>query len=132
MDQAVLFTTVFDGSEAAAKFTSRSHVYGVNASYAIDEKCDLSLMLQQVRSNSAFDPAPVTFTVIPGSTAGIRQISEQKTVISTLSALGEYRFNRVVSTSLEYTVREYDEKNPAYSTYNGTVHSIVAGLAAKW
>ena len=131
VDQAVLFTGVVNGSEAAAGFSSRSHVYGVNASYAVDEKCDLSLMLQQVRSNSAFTPAATTFSAV-SDTAGIQQISEQDTAINTLSARGEYRFNRVVSTSLDYTVREYDEKNPAYNSYNGTVHSIVAGLAAKW
>jgi len=132
VDQAVLFTTVFAGSEAASEFSSRSHVYGVNASYSFDEKLDLSIMLQQVRSNSAFKPEPTTFTVIPGSSAGIQQITEQETVIGSLSARGEYRFNRVCSTSLQYTVSDYKEKNPAYSAYNGTVHAVVAGVAAKW
>ena len=132
VDQPVLFTAVFAGSEAATEFSSRSHVYGVNASYALDGKLDLSLMLQQVRSHSAFKPAPTTFPVITGGTSGIRELTEQDTVLSSLSARGEYRFNQVLSTSLEYTLRDYDEKNTAYSAYNGTVHAVIAGVAAKW
>jgi len=132
VDQAVLFTTVFDGSEAASEFSSSSHVYGVNASYSYSDKLDLSLMLQQVRSSSAFKPEPTTFTVIPGSTAGIQEISESDTVQTSLSARGEYRFNRVLSTSLEYTLRDYDEKKGAQSAYDGTAHALLALLAAKW
>lgn len=132
VDQAVLFTTIFDGSEAASEFTSRSHVYGVNASYSYNEKLDLSLMLQQVRSDSVFTPEQTTFPVFPGDTSGIQQISESDTVQTSLSARGEYRFNRVLSTSLEYTLRDYDEKKSAQSAYNGTAHVLLALLAAKW
>jgi hypothetical protein len=131
VDQPVLFTTVVSGSQAAADFSSRSHVYGVNASLALDEKLDLSLMLQQVRSASAFEPELVAFTA-SSSTSGIRDITRQQTVISSLSARGEYRFTRGLSSSLEYSVRDYDENNPAYSTYNGTVHAVFANVAAKW
>jgi len=132
VDQPVLFTTLVTGSEAASEFSSRSHVYGVNASYSFDEKLDLSIMLQQARSDSAFKPVPTTFTVFPGDTSAIQQISEQETVLSSLSARGEYRFNRVLSTTLQYSISDYNEKNTAYSAYNGTVHLVVAGVAAKW
>ncbi|HBA90190.1 MAG TPA: hypothetical protein DCZ75_19980 [Geobacter sp.] len=132
VDQAVLFTGVISGSEAASEFSSRSHVYGVNATYSMDEKLDMSLMMQQIRSIAAFKPVPTTFTVIPGDTSGVEQLTEQDTVISSLSARAEYRFSRVLSTTLEYSVKDYDEKNVAYSAYDGTVHAVIAGVAAKW
>ena len=131
VDQPVLFTSFVPGSEAASQFFSRSHVYGMNASYALYEKLDLSLMLQQVRSSSAFAPQSTVFGVA-ADTAGIRELSSQQSVISLLSARGEYRFTRVLSSSLEYTVRDYNEKNAADSLYNGTVHMILAGVAANW
>ena len=130
VEEAVLFTGVFTGSEAASQFSSKSHVYSVNASYALGEKWDLALTAQQIRSSAAFSPTDTTF--ISGSTAGVKQLTEQDTVISSLSARGEYRFSSVLSTTLEYTLKDYDEKKPAYQSYNGTVHAIVASLAAKW
>lgn len=132
VDQAVLFTGVLIASEAGSDFASRSHVYSLNANYAATEKADLSLMLQQIRSDAAFEPAAATFPFGSGDTSGIRDISKQDTVISSLSARAEYRFNSVLSTSLDYTLKDYDEKNPAYSAYNGTVHAVVASVAAKW
>ncbi|HEY5513426.1 MAG TPA: MtrB/PioB family outer membrane beta-barrel protein [Geomonas sp.] len=143
VDQGVLFTGVDagqanPGSFAASNFATRSQVYGVNASYAALEQLDLSLMLQQIRSSSAFAPEPSIFSVdsITGaptaSTAGIREITEQDTVISSASVRGEYRFTSQLSCSLEYTWKDYNEKNPAYSAYNGTVHAVVAYLMAKW
>jgi hypothetical protein len=131
VDQAVLFTTVVSGSEAASDFLSRSHVYGVNASYAFDEKLDLSLMLQQVRSLAVFEPQITTFSA-GNDSSGIGDATRQDTTISLLSARGEYRFTRNLSSSLEYTLRDYHEKNPAYSFYNGTVHTVFAKVAAKW
>ncbi|MBU5636643.1 hypothetical protein KOM00_07830 [Geomonas sp. Red69] len=132
VEQGILFTGVFNGSEAASQFSSRSHVYGVNASYTLGEKCDLAVTAQQIRSAAAFTPSDTTFTVIPGSTTGIKAITEQDTVISSLSARGEYRFSSVLSTTLEYTLNDYNELKSAYKSYSGTVHAIVAGLAAKW
>ena len=131
--QPVLFTGVLVGSEAASEFTSRSHVYGLNASYAMSEKFDLSLMLQQIRSASAFKPQPADFNVVFfGSTTGVQQVSETDTVQNAISARGEYRFNSVLSTSLEYSLRNYDEKKSAQSAYNGTAHALLAVVAAKW
>jgi hypothetical protein len=131
VDQGVLFTTVVSGSEAASRFHSRSHVFGVNAAYAATENADLSLMLQQVRSVSAFEPQLVFFSAA-SDTTGVGDISRQHTVISMLSARGEYRFAKWISGTLDYTVRNYDEKNPVYSAYNGTAHAILAAVSAKW
>ncbi|WP_129126870.1 hypothetical protein [Geomonas oryzae] len=136
VEQPVFFTTVVVGSEADSRFSNSSHVYTVNVSYALGEQCDLSLMAQQIRSRASFSPADFSSAAYAGSsTAGISGITAQDTVISALSARGEYRFSRVLSTTLEYTLRDYDEKNSQninYQTYNGMVHAIVAGLAAKW
>ena len=142
VEQGVLFTGVDfgqadPGSQAAANFTTRSQVYGVNATFAASEKCDLSLMLQQIRSTSAFAPEDKVFAVDGAgnptdSTSGIGELTRQDTVISSASARGEYRFTRLWSGSLEYTLQDYNEKNPVYSAYNGTVHAVVAYLTAKW
>jgi hypothetical protein len=138
VDQGVLFTGVAVGSQAASNFVTRSHVYGVNATFAATEKLDLALMAQQIRSRSAFTPEDRVFSVDPLSgassadTAGIRDITRQDTVISSASARGDYRFTQQFSGSLEYTLQDYNEKNPVYSAYNGSVHAVVAYLTAKW
>ncbi|MBJ6750641.1 porin family protein [Geomonas anaerohicana] len=131
VEQGILFTGVRIGSEAASQFSSRSHVYGVNVSYALSEKSDLAVAAQQIRSAAAFTPTDTTFS-LTSSTDGIKEISQQNTVISSLSARGEYRFTSALSTTLEYTWNDYNELKSAYQNYNGTVHTIVAGLAAKW
>lgn len=142
VDQGVLFTgTVVTqpnaGSQAVANFDSHAHVYGVTASYQATEKLDLSLMLQQIRSDSAFTPETAVFSVdnngvSTADTSGIRDITRQDTVISLLSARSEYRFTRQLTGSLEYTLQDYNEKNPVLSAQNGTVHAVVAYVTAKW
>jgi hypothetical protein len=132
VDQGVLFTGVVAGSQAFSNFATRSQVYGVNAAWAATELLDLSLMAQQIWSGSAFTPQDAVFSAVPGDTSGIREITRQDTVISSASARGEYRFTRQLSGSLEYTVQDYNEKNPVYSAYNGTAHAVVAYLTAKW
>jgi len=141
VDQGVLFNGTFSGpgSEflAASNYTSRAHVYGVNATLAATDDCDLSLMLQQIRSQSAFTPQDTVFAVDSlgnpsADTSGIRELTRQDTVISQLAVRGEYRFTRQFSGRLEYSVQDYDEKNPVFSAYNGTVHAVAAYLTAKW
>ena len=80
----------------------------------------------------AFQPQGAVFTAVPGDTSGIAEITRQDTVISSVSGRGEYRFTRQFSSSVEYTLQDYNEKNPVYSAYNGTVHAVVAYLKAKW
>ena len=132
VDQAILFTGVGSGSQDGSNYSTRSQVYGVNATLAAGQKLELSLMLQQIRSGSSFQPQDAVFSAVPGDTTGIQEITRQDTVISSASARGEYRFTRQLSSSLEYTLQDYNEKNPAYSAYNGTVHAVVAYLKAKW
>jgi hypothetical protein len=131
VDQSVLFTGVVVGSEAPSRYFNRSQVYGVNAAYALDENTDLSLMLQQVRTSSVFDPELKNFSAT-SDTLGVRDITRVNTVISEASARGEYRFTRALSSSLEYAVRDYNERNIFYRAYNGTVHTIFATVAGKW
>lgn len=130
-EQAVLFTIIGSASEAASTYFARSHVYGVNAAYAFTDNFDFSLMLQQVRSSSAFKPDYTVFSST-SDTSGISDITKQNTVINNLSGRGEYRFSQALSASLEYTLSEYDESNSAYSAYNGTVHTVFATFGAKW
>ena len=132
VDQEVLFTGVGSGSQAAANFATRSQVYGANATLAATEKLDLSLMLQQIRSSSAFAPQDTVFSAVPGDTSGVEELTRQDTVISSASARGEYRFTKLLSGFLEYTWQDYDEKNPLLGAYNGSVHTVVAYLTAKW
>lgn len=130
VDQAVLFTGVGAGSEAASNYLSRAHVYGVTANLAATEDLDLALALQQIRSESAFTPQLLTFG--SADTSGIREITRQDTVISSAAWRGEYRFTRQFSGKLEYTLQDYHERNKAYSDQNGTVHAVVAYLTARW
>ncbi|MBU5613101.1 hypothetical protein [Geomonas azotofigens] len=131
VEQGVFFTGVVVGSEAASQFSSRSHVYGVNANYTLSEKSDLAVAAQQIRSSAAFTPSDTSFS-LTSSTDGIKEITAQNTVITSLSARGEYRFTSALSTTLEYTFNDYNELKSAYQSYSGTVHAIVAALAAKW
>lgn len=136
IDQPVLFTGVFvpiqPGSQAGAKYLNRAHVYSINASYAATEKLDLSLSLQHSNSTSTFTPDPADFNdpLLRGSTAGIGELSAFSAVQRTVAARGEYRFNEVLSTSLEYTFRDYDDKKD--DSRDGSAHAVVAVVAAKW
>ncbi|QWV94550.1 hypothetical protein KP004_05010 [Geomonas oryzisoli] len=131
VEQGILFTGVVVGSEAVSQFSSRSHIYGVNASYVLSAKSDLAVAAQQIRSSAAFAPSDINFSTT-SSTDGIKEITEQDTVITSLSARGEYRFTSALSTTLEYSFNDYNEMKSAYKSYSGTVHTIVAGLAARW
>jgi hypothetical protein len=130
VNQGVMFTGVGSPSLAGSNFSTRSQVYGVNAAYEASPALGLSLALQQIRSQSAFSPDAVSFTA--GSTAGIRELTRQDTVISSASARGEYRFTPQFSGSLQYSVQDYNEKNPALQGYDGTVRAAVAYLTGKW
>jgi hypothetical protein len=131
VNQGVMFTGVGVPSTAGANFTTRSQVYGVNAAYEASQALNLSLALQQIRSKSAFSPDELTFS--PGnSSAGIRDLTRQDTVISSASARGEYRFTPQFSAALQYSVQDYNEKNPVLQGYDGTVQTVVAYLTGKW
>ncbi|UFS69245.1 hypothetical protein LPW11_15235 [Geomonas sp. RF6] len=131
VDQGVFFTGIGSGSEAFANYFNRAHVYALNGTYGASETLDLQLMLQQVRSHAAFRPQIVAFSAT-SDTSGVRELTEQETTISTLSARAEKRFTERLSGSLEYSLNDYHEGTPPYSTYNGTVHAVAAYLSARW
>lgn len=128
-DQAVLFASSNSGSSTLTNYTSQAQIYAVNAVYHCDERLDLALALQQVRSVAEFDPQFIAVSATQ-DTSGIKEISRLKTVESTLSARADYRFARNLSCALEYAFKDYDEKNTPL--FNGSVNSVMLFLAAKW
>lgn len=127
-DQAVIFAAITSGSQDATNFTTQAQIYAINAVYHLDERLDLSLALQQVRSLSEFDPE---FKAIGGGdTSRIKEISRIKTLESSVSARGDYHLARNFSVSLDYTYRDYDNK--VSSLFEGAVHTVTLYLAKKW
>lgn len=129
VEQGVLFVTLVPGS-AAASYSSQAQLYAINAVYQLSEQLDLSLALQQVRSLSRFDPVFKTVTIPGWDTAGVKEISEARTVESSLSARGDYHLSKNASFSVDYSYRDYDNENAAF--FNGTVQTVMAYLTVKW
>jgi hypothetical protein len=125
-DQGILFSGTLPGSYSPANYTSQAQVYSVSAVYRFDEKLDLSLALQQVRSYSIFTPAFAN----PALAGDVQRISQTKTVESSLSARAEYRLTKNFSCALDYSYRDYDEKLQRLA--NGTVQTVSAFVRAKW
>ncbi len=128
-DEAVLFASFLPGSNVLTNYTQQTQFFAVNSMYHVDEKIDLSLGLQQVRSKAEFDPQFVSFGPT-ANTAGIKQVSQLKTVESSLSTRADYRFTRNFSCALEYSFKDYDEK--ISSLFNGSVNTVMLYLAGKW
>ena len=124
-----LFAGILAGSDALTNYTSQGRIYAVSGVYHWDERLDLSLALQQVRSYAEFDPQ---FIAVSGTqdTSGIREISRVRTVESSLSARADYRFARNFSCALEYAFKDYDEQNSFL--FDGSVNSVMLSLATKW
>ncbi len=131
VEQGVLFSSAVPGSDAATSYSNQAQLYALNGVYQLSEQLALSLALQQVRSLSRFDPTFKTVTLIPGwDTAGVKEISQARTVESSISARGDYRLSDNSSCSVEYSYRDYDNENVAF--FNGTVQTVMAYLAVKW
>ena len=128
-DQAVLFAGPLAGSNALTNHTQQSQVFSVSSVYHLDEQLDLSLALQRVLSYAEFDPQFISLGA-NGDTSGVKQISQLKTVESSLSTRADYRLTKNFSCALEYVFREYDEKTS--SLFNGSVNTVMLYLAAKW
>jgi hypothetical protein len=132
-DQAVLFTVINTATNPAiadaTNYTNQAQIYSLNLAYQFNDRLDLSLLLQQVRSFSEFMPQ---FLVTSGTsnTAGINLISRTNTVESSLSMRAHYQMTKNLSCAVDYTYRDYDEKNTAF--FNGSVNTIIAYLSAKW
>ena len=128
-DQAVLFTIVGAGSEAASNYTSKAQFYSLNTAYQYSDKSDISLTLQQVFSLSEFNPEIKSFTP-NDNTTGIKDISHLKTVETSFSARGNYHLTKNLICSLEYQLKDYNDKYS--SLFDGTVHIVTAYVSTKW
>jgi hypothetical protein len=132
-DQEVLFAGIQSGSIAAANYTQQAQIFAVNGVYHHDERLDLSLGLQQVRSTADFDPSYISFITGTNSvndTGDVRDITQLKTIESSLAARADYHLTSNVTCTLEYTFRDYDDKYQAL--FNGSVNTVTIYLAAKW
>jgi hypothetical protein len=128
-DQAVLFAGLLPGSDALTNFTSQAQIFSVNSLYRFNELLDLSLALQQVRSFAEFDPTIIDLGQ-NGNTAGIKEISQSRTVESSLSARAEFHPAKNYSCALDYSYKKYDEEIQRLS--NGTVQTVMAYVSRKW
>ena len=128
-DQTVLFTVASPAAADSSNYTAQAQIYSLTTAYQLTEKLDLALALQQIHSFSDFSPQ---FLVVNSSadTTGINTISNVKTVESSLSFRANYSVSKNLSCTLDYTYRDYDEKNS--SLFNGSVNSIMASLTGKW
>jgi hypothetical protein len=128
-DQAVLFAGLLPGSDALTNFTSQAQIFSVNSLYRVNELLDLSLALQQVRSFAEFDPTIIDLGQ-NGNTASIKEISQSRTVESSLSARAEFHPAKNYSCALDYSYKKYDEKIQGLA--NGTVQTVMAYVSRKW
>lgn len=132
IDQTVLLTESSLQSLVATNYRSTAHVYGVNVMYAATEQLDFSLAFQQVLSDARYDvPGNAAFSILTAtySTAGITELTRLDTTETALSARADWRFNAVLGCSLDYSFRQYDSNQ---QLYNGSVHSTMATLKARW
>ena len=131
-DQSELLTTLSRNALVAANYRSSSHVYGLDALYTASEQLDLSLGFQQIRSaarfnvppGSSFSTATNTFT-----TAGITDLTRLDTTETGVSARADWRITALLGCALDYSFRLYDSGN---SAYDGSVHTTMLNLKARW
>lgn len=137
-DQTILFTTQSPGSLAAGNYRTAAHVYGIDAAYALSEQLDVSLGLQQVRSNSRFSVQPDSaYTVLDTSsgtlttftTAGITGLTRLDTTETGIAARADWRLGKHVGCALDYSFRLFDSGNPLF---DGAVHATSLALTARW
>ena len=127
-DQAVLFVSLIPGSTTLTNYTSQAQIYSVHTLYHWNDRLDLSLVLQQVRSYAEFDPRSST-TV---DAAGIMELSRVATVENSVAARADYRFTKNLSCNLEYVYKDYSNNNPIASFLDGSVNTVMASVAATW
>jgi len=108
-------------TQDAPSYTSQAQVWSLGAGYRPVDQLDLSLQLQHIRSQADFSPV---------NTAGLGEISKSSTEESSLAARADYRFTRNFSCTLQYGLRDYNDRVSAL--YEGTVHSVTAFLTATW
>jgi hypothetical protein len=137
IDQGVLFEVLAQAPPVAlgtTSYTTQAQIYALSASYRLNEKVDLSVAVQQVRSFSDFSPDFVNFGN-NRDTSGIEGITRTETVESSLSARAEYQLMKHLSCILDYSYRDYAEKTPGLfngALFNGTVQTVMAYVSTKW
>jgi hypothetical protein len=112
-----------------ANYTGQAQFYAINTAYRINKRLSLALGWQHVRSYAEFDPG----TLVSGSSgdsSGIKEISRTKTTENTFTSKADIRLSEKISCILDYTFSDYDEKYS--SSYDGSVHSVTATIAARW
>jgi hypothetical protein len=125
-DQGVLFSGTQAASNSLTGYTSQAQVYSFSALYRFADKLDFSLVLQQVRSFSKFEPGFAD----AGLSSDIQRISQTETRENSLSARGEYQLTKNISCLLDYSYRDYDDKTQGL--FSGTLHTVSAFVRAKW
>ncbi len=127
-DQEVLFTGTTSSTTPATNYTSRAILYGITAGLRPLDRLDLSLAFQQVHSFAEFDPR--NNPTVGGNVEGVKELSWLKSVENSVSFKADYALYKNVSCGVDYRYRGYnDERNPIF---DGSVHSVVASMTAKW
>lgn len=128
VDQAVLFASALNSSQAATEYVSQGELFSLGAVYHVTEAFDLSLALQELRSRAEFQPAEVTGGGIP--TAGVTELSRVRTIERSLSARADYHLSKRFSCGLDYSYRDYDNRDGTFG--EGGVHVLAALLSTRW
>jgi hypothetical protein len=110
----------------ASNYTSQSLLYGITIALRPVNKLSSALSLQQIRSYAEFDPTAAAGV----RTDGIKSFSALKTIENAVSFNNEYQLMKLISCGLAYTFKEYKDERD--SLFDGSVHSVIASLTAKW
>lgn len=127
-DHAVLFASVINGNQAGSDYLSEGKLYALNTTFHVSDALDLSLALQELRSRAEFKPAGLTDGGI--STSGVTELSRVRTIERSLSARTDYRLTKHVSCTVDYSYRDYDNRDGASG--EGTVHLVTALVKTRW
>jgi Putative outer membrane beta-barrel porin, MtrB/PioB len=134
-DQSILFASLIADPAplVVSNYRSTSHVYGIDAVYAVAEPLDISLAFQQVRSQARFSVPDRSFTLagVNGvfTTAGITDLTRLDTTETGISARADWRITALLGCSLDYNFRMFESGQPIY---DGSVHSTMVTLKARW
>ena len=130
--QALLFSPQTAASLATSNYSSLAHVYGLDGSYAINDRVDLSVSLQQVRSRADFQVPAQSFTLASAysaTTAGIGSFGHLDTIESSVASRIDWRLYKQFGWMLEYRFSAYRSDE---TQYNGDIHSATVSLTARW
>jgi hypothetical protein len=134
-NQSTLYSNLIADSSplVVSNYHSSSHVYGIDAVYSVVEPLDISLAFQQVRSQARYEVPDRSFTLagVTGefSTAGITDLTRLDTTETGVSVRLDWRINALLGCSLDYSFKMYESGQPLY---DGSVHSTIATLKARW